>query len=50
MGTLIYMAPEQTKNHSYGKVKPICFIDLEDRYVGLWYHNVHAYIGKASTI
>jgi len=51
MGTLLFMAPEQTKNYSYGKVSlsiiPIFygfFVNLyfvEDRYLGYRNNNVH---------
>lgn len=42
MGTLLYMAPEQTKNYSYGKVKVIVLNLVENRHVGVWNNNVHA--------
>jgi serine/threonine protein kinase len=45
MGTLLFMAPEQTKNHSYGKVRLQILdkiVSVEDRYLG--YRDNHVYL------
>ena len=41
MGTLLFMAPEQTKNHSYGKVK-LFFITLQR--IDMWACGIIMYL------
>jgi serine/threonine protein kinase len=41
MGTVLYMAPEQTNHSTYGKVS-IISNSAENRHVGLWHNHVHA--------
>jgi serine/threonine protein kinase len=56
MGTLLFMAPEQTKNYSYGKVNYLILRGyiksyiIEDRHVGLRSSNVHANRRQASSL
>lgn len=40
MGTLLFMAPEQTRNYKYGKVNSLINY-AEGGHVGLWHYNVH---------
>lgn len=52
MGTLLFMAPEQTKNQNYGKVnlKTFYLQIIENRHMGYGYHNVSAAIREASPL
>lgn len=51
IGTILFMAPEQISNQSYGKVRKIPFIlDLENRHVCMWYYCLLLSLWKTSNI